>query len=60
MRTIFWAVPDFILVDPEMTSGPTRGAMVTSQSASSLEWAFVHTPMVTLPRSFARRSAART
>ena len=60
LSTIFWAVPDFIRVEPEMTSGPTSGAMHTSQSPSSLEWALVHRPMTAAPRSRALRRAAST
>ena len=58
--TIFWAVPDFIRVEPEMASGPTRGAMVTWQTSSSRECGLVQRPMGTPPRSLARRSPART
>lgn len=30
LRTSFCAVPDFILVEPVMTSGPTTGTMLTT------------------------------
>ena len=37
LSTSFWAVPDFIRVDPVTTSGPGTGAIETSAKAAIFE-----------------------
>ncbi len=35
LQTIFWAVADFMRVEPETTSGPTSTTMVVSETSAS-------------------------
>jgi len=60
LSTIFCAVPAFMRVEPAMTSGPTRGAMVTSASSPSGEGRLQTSPMVSAPRRFASATAPST
>jgi hypothetical protein len=61
LSTSFVAVPAFIRVEPAITSGPTLGTMQTSAQARTSSSGSVQQRKPTrAPRSFARRSAART
>ena len=58
--TIFWAVPDFIRVEPSIASGPVRGAMVTVAKRDNAVSGLLHRPTVRHPASFACAIAPST
>ena len=51
--TSFWAVPDFIRVEPVRASGPVTGAMQTSTSPCRMLSGLVVMPMVFAPTAAA-------
>nr|WP_245935149.1 hypothetical protein [Acidipropionibacterium virtanenii] len=60
LRTIFWAVPDFIRVDPVTASGPVSGRIATSANPASGACGLVEMSTVARPRRRASASAPRT
>ena len=60
LSTIFCAVPAFIRVDPAITSGPTRGAMLIAAIRASGDLGFDVTPTVNARRRRAWASAPTT
>ena len=57
-RIIFWAVPAFIRVEPEITSGPTSATIARSAAFSRGELRLQVTAIVLVPRRRAYSSAA--
>ena len=57
-RIIFWAVPAFIRVEPEITSGPTSATIARSAAFSRGELRLQVTAIVLAPRRRAYSSAA--
>ena len=60
LSTSFWAVPDFMRVEPRMTSGPTTGAMATSHSWDRGVSLLLTTAIVAAPASRAAATAPST
>ena len=60
LSTIFWAVPDFIRVEPSMASGPVMGAIVRAARWEMAVSGLLHRPMVKAPTCAAYRTAPST
>ncbi len=60
LRIIFWALADFMRVEPEMTSGPTSAMMVVSATSESGVLRLQVTAAVLAPRARAYSTAPTT